>query len=76
MPVIKCSNGITRFTKVDKNGRLRSYVKFICNKCNIESIQRSDEYKRRGSLCKSCKIKIHSQNELKNKDLELSLIHI
>ena len=60
-----------RFTKIDKIGRLRSYVEFNCNDCGKETIQRSDEYNRKGNLCKNCKIKNNSAIELKTKDLEL-----
>lgn len=70
MPVIKCSD-ITRFTKIDNNGRLRSYVSFYCEKCSVKSTQRADEYNRKGKLCKTCKIKINSQKELAEKNLEL-----
>jgi predicted RNA-binding Zn-ribbon protein involved in translation (DUF1610 family) len=60
-----------RFTKVDKLGRLRSYVEFNCVDCGKQSLQRSDEYNRKGNICKKCKIKNNSAIELKTKDLEL-----
>lgn len=71
MPVIKCSEDIKRFTNIDNYGKLRSYVQFECIKCTKNTIQRSDEFKRRGTLCKQCKIKQNSAKELETKNLEL-----
>lgn len=71
MPVIKCDDNIKKFTSIDKRGRLRSYVKFDCINCKNETVQRIDEYNRKGKLCKDCKIKQNSENQLLNKDLEL-----
>ncbi len=75
MPVIKNINlfgdSINKFTNIDKHGRLRTYVEFLCLNCNQETIQRKDEYNRTGQLCKSCKIKNNSADKLKDRDLEL-----
>jgi len=62
---------IKKFTKIDKNGRLRSVVEFICDDCKKKSIQRIDEYKRKGKLCRNCKRQRQSLNEFKEKDIEL-----
>jgi hypothetical protein len=64
MPVIK--------TALDKNGRLRSIATFNCINCNDETSQRLDEFKRRGALCKKCKLKENSKNEFNNKNLEFT----
>jgi hypothetical protein len=61
-----------KFTQFDHNGRLRSMIQFLCENCNNETIQRLEEVKRRGYLCKSCKLKQNSQNEFYHKDLELT----
>jgi hypothetical protein len=74
VPVIKCS--ILYYTKIDKSGRLRSVGTYNCDKCNIECTQRAEEIKRRGTLCKKCKLKENSNNEFYNKDLELTCANI
>lgn len=75
MPVIRNINlfadSINRFTNIDKNGRLRTYVEFLCLNCNEKTIQRKDEFNRTGQFCKTCKIKNTSAEKLKDKDLEL-----
>lgn len=60
-----------KYTKIDKNGLLRSYVDFICKDCNKLTTQRIDEYKRKGNLCRSCKRRIQSINEFNTKNIEL-----
>lgn len=64
------------FTELDTKGRLRSKVKFLCEKCNCETIQRLEEIKRRGTLCKKCKLKENSTKEFKYKDLELTCANV
>jgi hypothetical protein len=64
------------FTELDSKGRLRSKVKFLCEKCNCETIQRLEEIKRRGTLCKKCKLKENSTEEFKYKDLELTCANV
>lgn len=68
MPVIN--------TAIDKNGRLRSIATFNCNNCNDETSMRLDEFKRRGALCKKCKLIENSQNTFSSKDLELTCAKI
>jgi len=64
------------FTELDTKGRLRSKAKFLCEKCNCETIQRIEEVKRRGYLCKSCKLKENSIKEFKYKDIELTCANV
>ena len=63
MPVIN--------TQKDKFGRLRSIATFECSKCNQLTSVRLDEYKRRGGLCKKCKIYKNSVDSFIHKDLDL-----
>ena len=62
---------IKKYTKIDKNGLLRTYVDFICDDCNKKSTQRIDEFHRKGKLCRFCKRRIQSINTFEAKDLEL-----
>lgn len=62
---------LKRIVKLDTNGRLRSFIYFNCKDCNKKTVQRQDEFKRKGSLCRKCKRKRKSLSELKTKDLEL-----
>jgi len=64
------------FTELDKAGRLRSKAKYLCEKCNCETVQRLEEVKRRGKLCKKCKLKENSINEYKYKDIELTCANV
>jgi hypothetical protein len=62
---------IKKYTKIDKNGQLRSFVDFICDDCNKKTTQRIDEFHRKGKLCRLCKRRRQSINEFESKDLEL-----
>lgn len=68
MPVIN--------TVIDKNGRLRSIATFDCENCSELTSVRLDEFKRRGALCKKCKLIENSQNEFSSKNLELTCANI
>jgi hypothetical protein len=68
MPVLK--------TALDKYGRLRSIATFNCNDCNDETSVRLDEFKRRGALCKKCKIVQNSKIGFDNKNFELVCANI
>jgi hypothetical protein len=64
MPVITTSK--------DNYGRLRSIATYKCKDCNEITSVRLDEFKRRGDLCKKCKIAENSRIEFNSKDLELT----
>lgn len=67
---------INKYTDFDKNGRLRSLIKFNCELCGNETIKRLEETKRRGYFCKSCKLKENSRIEFNNKNLELTCANV
>jgi hypothetical protein len=74
MPVILAK--IFYHTKVDKSGRLRSVGTYACDKCGIECTQRAEEIRRRGALCKKCKLTQNFTNEFSNKNLELTCANV
>ena len=62
---------IKKYTKVDKKGRLRSFIDFLCDDCAKKSTQRIDEFHRRGKLCRGCKRRRQSSDSFENKNLDL-----
>jgi len=61
---------VHKFTAKDSKGRLRSYIEFDCKECGKVTIQRKDEFNRKGKLCRACKYKIYRKKKAKEKTIQ------
>ena len=58
---------VHKFTAKDDKGYLRSYVEFNCIECGELTVQRKEEFDRKGELCRNCKIKVYRKKKAEQK---------
>jgi len=66
---------VHKFTAKDDRGYLRTYIEFNCIECGELTVQRKEEFDRRGELCRYCKIRIYRKKQAeKHTEKELEKI--